>query len=290
MKILVFVKQVPDTSEVKIDPKTNNLVREGVPGILNPYDRNAVEMALKLREEAGGTVCIASMGPAQAAEAVEYCLRMGADEGILLSDRKVGGSDTLATGYILSRLAEYIGFDLILCGNEAIDGCTGQVGPILAGNLNLKQFTYVCGAGTGGRGLKVSRKTGRFVHEYDVSLPAVLCVLKDINEPRKPAEKTDKKVRVITAEELGLEESRIGNSGSPTRVVHIQMSDVRAKSYFTVDDSLPWEERIRYIIRGGMEEQPKKKLWRGTPRELAERMASSKEFARFLENVSWMEG
>lgn len=281
MNIVVCVKQVPDTNEVKIDPKTNNLVREGVPGILNPYDKNAVEMALELRDKTKGKVTVISMGPVQAAEALTYCLRMGADEGILLSDRKAGGSDTLATGYILSRLAEYIGYDLILCGNEAIDGCTGQVGPIIAGNLGLKQFTYVSDAKLNGELLSVSRMTGRNILTYEASLPALLCVLKDANTPREPAENTEKKVKVITAEALELDESRIGNSGSPTRVVGIKMSDARPKSYFTVDDSLSWEERIRFIIQGGIENKQKVKLWRGTPEELAGRMASCKEFERF---------
>lgn len=284
MNIVVCVKQVPDTNEVKIDQKTNNLVREGVPSILNPYDRNSVEMALQLREQSGGKVTVVSMGPLQAQEALQYCLEMGADEAILLSDRAAGGSDTLATGYILSRLIESMKYDLILCGNEAIDGCTGQVGPIIAGNLNLKQFTYVRDITLKDGKLYIQRDVGREMEVYEAELPAVACVLKDVNEPRE-AVPVQRKVKVISADGLGLDLKRVGNSGSPTKVVHIQMSDARAKSYFTVDDSLSWEDRIRVIINGGIVNRQKVELWRGTPEELAGRITSCEEVARFVENV-----
>ncbi len=284
MNIIVCVKQVPDTNEVKIDQKTNNLVREGVPGILNPYDQNCVELALRLREQAGGKVTVVSMGPGQAKEAVQYCLDMGADEGILLSDRAVGGSDTLATGYILSRLIGSRDYDLVMCGNEAIDGCTGQVGPIIAGNLGLKQFTYVTDAKIKDGKLLVQREVGKDLELYEASLPAVICVQKDINQPRKPV-CSGREVTVINAEGLGLDADRIGNHGSPTRVVKIRMSDARVKSFFTVDDTLPWEERIRFIINGGIESKGKVDLWRGSAGELAGRIAGCPEVSRFLEDV-----
>lgn len=131
MKIVVCVKQVPDTAEVKIDPVTNNLVREGVPGIMNPYDEAAVMMALQLKEQTNGTISVLSMGPGQAGEELKNAMRRGADAGYLLCDRKLGGADTLATGYALAETIRQIGYDLVLCGNEAIDGCTGQVGPLI---------------------------------------------------------------------------------------------------------------------------------------------------------------
>lgn len=287
MNIVVCVKQVPDTSEVKIDPITNNLVREGVPGILNPYDRNSVELALQIKEKTGGRVTVLSMGPRQAADAVQECLDMGADEGVLLSDRAVGGSDTLATGYIMSKLIAGFDYDLVLCGNEAIDGCTGQVGPIIAGNLGLRQFTYVTDVSVKDRELLIHREVGTDIEIYEANLPAVLCVQKGINQPRNP-KKTDKAVQIIDAEALGLDPLKIGNDGSPTRVVDIRMSDTKVKSYFTVDDSLSWEERIKFIINGGM--TPRKvELWRGTPKELAKSIVGCEEFSKYLENTGCME-
>ncbi len=281
MNIIVCVKQVPDTSEVKIDPQTNNLVREGVPGILNPYDENAMEAALQLRDEHGGSVTAISMGPMQAAEALRYCLQMGADKALLLSDRAVGGSDTLATGYALSRLAASQPFDLILCGNEAIDGCTGQVGPIIAGNLGIAQFTYARGVSFEGGLLRVERDAGRNMEYYEAKLPAVVCVLKDSNKPRKRTE-TDKEPEILTAADLALAPEKIGNDGSPTKVVKIEMSDARAKSYVEIDDSLPAEERIRMILNGGIAKKEKIDLWRGDADTLAGRLMELPELNRFL--------
>ncbi len=284
MNIIVCVKQVPDTNEVRIDKKTNNLMREGVPGILNPYDQNSVEMALGIREKTGGKVTVVSMGPRQTEEAIQYCLDMGADEGILLSDRAAAGSDTLATGYILSGLVSSMQYDLVMCGNEAIDGCTGQVGPIIAGNLGLKQFTCVTDLEVKDGKALIQRTVGKNLEFYEAEFPMVVCVRKDINQPRK-AVPSGRTVRVMDAGSLGLDMERIGNHGSPTKVVEIRMSDARVKSYFTVDDTLPWEERIRFIINGGIEKKEKVELWRGEPQELSRRIAGCAEVSRFIENV-----
>lgn len=281
MNIIVFVKQVPDTSEVKIDSKTNNLVREGVPSIINPYDENGMETALALRDELGGKVTVVSMGPMQASSTLEYCLKMGADEAVLVSDRLIGGSDTLATGYTLSEVAKKLGYDLIICGNEAIDGCTGQVGPIMAENLGIPQFTYVRDVQVEAGRLKVQREVGRNIEFYEAELPALVCVLKDINRPRK-AEKTDKKVRLMKVADLDLNLQKIGNGGSPTKVVKIKMSDARAKSYVTIDDSLSAEERIRMIINGGIEKKEKIDLWRGTPEAISDRLMEYDGFSRYI--------
>jgi len=144
MKIIVTVKQVPDNTQLKIYPKTNSLVREGAPSILNPEDRNAVETALMLKEKYDGTVTALTMGPPQAEEVLEEIIAMGVDDGILLSDRAFAGSDTLITAFTLSRAVMKIGkFDLIICGRQAIDGDTAQVGPQLAGFLDLPQVTYL---------------------------------------------------------------------------------------------------------------------------------------------------
>ncbi|MCK4614965.1 MAG: electron transfer flavoprotein subunit beta/FixA family protein, partial [Thermoplasmata archaeon] len=143
MNIIVCIKQVPDTTDVKIDQKTGTLIREGVPSIVNPDDKHAVEEALKLREKFGGSVTALSMGPPQAEDALREVSAMGVDEMILLSDRSFAGADTWATSYTLGEAVKKIGFDLVICGREAIDGDTAQIGPQLAEHLRVPQITYV---------------------------------------------------------------------------------------------------------------------------------------------------
>lgn len=143
MKIIVCIKQVPNTSEVKINPETKTLIRDGVESIINPDDKNALEAALKIKDEKGAKVVVVSMGPMQAKEALLEALAMGADSAYLISDRKFGGSDTWATATILAAAIEKIGdYDLIICGRQAIDGDTAQVGPEIAEFLNIPQVTY----------------------------------------------------------------------------------------------------------------------------------------------------
>ena len=143
MNIIVCLKQVPDTNEVKINQETGTLIRDGVPSIINPDDKNGLEEALKLKDLHGGKVTVVSMGPPQAKEALREAVAMGADEVYLISDRAFGGSDTWATATIISAAIEKIGnYDLIICGRQAIDGDTAQVGPEIAEFLNLPQVTY----------------------------------------------------------------------------------------------------------------------------------------------------
>ena len=144
MKIIVCIKQVPDTTEVKINKETNTLIREGVASVINPFDLYAIEEGLRLREAHGGTVTVLSMGPMQVIDSLREALSMGADEAVLLSDRAFAGADTLATAYTLSKGIEKIGsYDLIICGKQAIDGDTAQVGPELAEMLEIPHVTYV---------------------------------------------------------------------------------------------------------------------------------------------------
>ena len=146
MNIVVCMKQVPESTEVRVDPETKALIREGVKGIINPFDENAVEAALELREAHGGKVTVISMGPPQAEESLRQALAMGADEAILLTDAASRGSDTLATSYTLAQMVRKLGdCDLILCGKQAIDGDTGQVGPGLAERLGISQITFAIG-------------------------------------------------------------------------------------------------------------------------------------------------
>lgn len=143
MKIVVCVKQVPDTTEVKLDPVTNTLIRDGVPSIINPDDKAGIEAALRLKEETGGTVTIVSMGPQQADVALREALAMGADEAILISDRAFGGADTWATSSTIAAALKKLDYDLIITGRQAIDGDTAQVGPQIAEHLGIPQVSYV---------------------------------------------------------------------------------------------------------------------------------------------------
>ncbi len=228
MKIVVCVKQVPDTTEVKINPETNTLIREGVPSILNPFDLHAVEAGLKLREQHGGTVTVVTMGPPQAAEILKETIALGADEVVLVSDRAFGGSDTLATAYTLARTIAKLGApDLILCGRQAIDGDTAQVGPGIAEQLNLPHVTCVRKIElTGPLEYRVERMTEEGYETLAVSGPMLVTVVREINTPRVPSLKgmmRAKKavIKPWTAADIGAEADFIGRQGSPTWVVRI---------------------------------------------------------------------
>lgn len=230
MKIVVCVKQVPDTTDVKIDPKTNTLIREGVASICNPFDEYAIEEALRIKEKLGGEVHVITMGPPQAIEVLRNALAVGADKVYLVSDEAFAGSDTLATAYALSKTIEYIGgADLVICGKQAIDGDTAQVGPGVATRLGIPQLTYVSKI----REINLEKKKivverlleyGREVVE--APLPALITVVKDINEPRLPSLIGIKKaakaqIPTLTAKDINADENRIGLKGSPTWVVKV---------------------------------------------------------------------
>lgn len=230
MKIVVCVKQVPDTTDVKIDPKTNTLIREGVASICNPFDEYAIEEALRIKEKLGGEVHVITMGPPQAIEVLRNALAVGADKVYLVSDEAFAGSDTLATAYALSKTIEFIGgADLVICGKQAIDGDTAQVGPGVATRLGIPQLTYVSKI----REINPEKKKiiverlleyGREVVE--APLPALITVVKDINEPRLPSLIGIKKaakaqIPTLTAKDINADENRIGLKGSPTWVVKV---------------------------------------------------------------------
>ncbi len=227
MEMVVCVKQVPDTTEVKIDPVTNTLVRQGVPSIVNPFDKNALEAALQLKEKNGGKITVVSMGPPQAKDALKECLAMGADEAYLVSDRAFGGADTLATSYTLAAALNKIGkFDLILCGKQAIDGDTAQVGPEMAEHLGIPHITCCSKFEVTGDVMRVERE-----HEegYEVivgKMPLLVTVVKSANEPRfatvRGTMKANRKeIPVLTLADLEVDEKRIGLKGSPTQVKKI---------------------------------------------------------------------
>ncbi|MCW3491315.1 electron transfer flavoprotein subunit beta/FixA family protein [Dethiobacter alkaliphilus] len=228
MEIIVCIKQVPDTTEVKIDPEKGTLMREGVPSIVNPFDKNAVEAALQIRDEKGGKVTVITMGPPQAVDALRECLAMGADEAVLLSDRAFASSDTWATSYTLAMAIEKIGnYDLILCGKQAIDGDTAQVGPGIAEHIGLPQVTYVQKIREANDdGLVVERAIEGGYEVLTVGLPAMIAVEKSINEPRFPTmmgtmKAHKKEVPTWGAAEIEADEDKLGMNGSPTRVKRI---------------------------------------------------------------------
>jgi len=237
VKIAVCIKQVPDSTDVKINPETNTLIREGVASISNPFDDFALEEALLTKEKYGGEVHVVSMGPPQAVDVLKNALAVGADKVYLISDRAFAGSDTLATAYTLSKTLEWIGeIDLVICGKQAIDGDTAQVGPGIATRLGLPQLTYVSKV----REINVEKKklvVERLLEDgkevVECSLPALITVVKDINEPRLPSLLGIKKaakaqIPTVTAKDIPVDETRIGLKGSPTWVTKIFSPEVRA--------------------------------------------------------------
>ena len=185
MKIVVCIKQVPDTNEVKLDPKTNRLIRDGVPSIINHDDKSGIEAALQLRERVGGTVTVVCMGPPQADVALREALAMGCDDAYLLSAREFGGSDTCATAIIISAALKKIGYDIVFTGRQAIDGDTAQVGPQIAENLGIPQVSYTEELiDVDDKSITVKRQYEDRYHIIEVKLPCLLTAIQELAEPR----------------------------------------------------------------------------------------------------------
>jgi electron transfer flavoprotein alpha/beta subunit len=252
---IVCMKQVPDTTDVKVNPETGTLIREGVPSIVNPFDTYAIEEGLRLKEKYGGKVTVISMGPPQAKEALKEAVAMGADEAILLSDRAFAGSDTWATAYTLAQAIRSIGeYDLILCGKQAIDGDTGQVGPGIAVQLGIQQLTYIFRIQEidfAGKTVKVERLLEEGREVVTTSLPALLTVVKDINQPRYPTfmgirRATKMEIPVWTAGKLqGVQKSYLGLDGSPTRVVKVFNPPPRGGKIDMITGDTPQEQAAK---------------------------------------------
>lgn len=232
MNIIVCLKQVPDTEAVKLNPETNTLVRDGVENIMNPFDKQALEAALMLKDKEGAKVTVLTMGLPQAADVLKEAIAMGADEGYLLSDRALAGSDTLATSIALAAAVKHIGgYDLVMCGKQAVDGDTAQVGPEMAEHLGIPQIT---GA------LKVTFEDGKFmvVRENESSVQTLACagpllvtVTRAEKEPRFASIKGKMKARkavipTLTVADLGIDTKLIGLSGSPTKVKRVFTPEV----------------------------------------------------------------
>ena len=227
MRIIVLVKQVPDTTEVTIDPVTNTLRREGVPSIINPFDTYAIEEGVRIKERMGGEVTVVSMGPPQAENALREAISVGADKAVLLTDRAFAGSDTWATSKALSAGCRKLGFDLIIAGKQAIDGDTAQVGPGVAMHLGIPQVTYVRKIDKmDDKSAVVERLLEDGYEVVQTPLPALLTVVKEINVPRLPSLKgkmnaRKAEIKKLTAADIGVSSKEVGLEGSPTRVMKI---------------------------------------------------------------------
>ena len=223
MNIVVCLKQVPDTTEVKIDPVKGTLIREGVPSIINPDDKNGLEEALKLKEQLDAKVTVVSMGPPQAQNALREALAMGADEAILISDRVFGGADTLATSRTIAAALKKLDYDIIFAGRQAIDGDTAQVGPEIAEHLNIPQVTYVEKVEKDGDSLVVKRALEDGYEILRVKMPVLLTAIKELNVPRymnvrNIFEVFNKEIKIWTADDIDIDKSLLGLKGSPTKV------------------------------------------------------------------------
>ncbi|MFH1077281.1 MAG: electron transfer flavoprotein subunit beta/FixA family protein [Pseudomonadota bacterium] len=228
MNIVVCIKQVPYATEVRLDPKTHTLVREGVQSIINPYDMYAIEEGIRLKERYGGKVTVLTMGPPQAESALREAVSYGVDEAVLLSDRAFAGADTLATTYTLALAVKKINkVDLVICGKQAADGDTGQVGPGLAVRLDIPYVTYTRKIREiTNNVMRVERIMDDGYDVLEVLLPALLTVVKEINEPRVPSLKhkmrsQKQSIVVWNASDLGADMGQLGLSGSATQVTRV---------------------------------------------------------------------
>ena len=255
MKIVVCIKQVPDTVEVKIDPKTGTLVRDGVPSIINHDDKTGIEAALTIREQVGGTVTVVSMGPPQADVALREALAMGCDEAILVSGREFGGSDTYATSGILAAALKQLDYDLIITGRQAIDGDTAQVGPQIAEKLHLPQVSYVEEIVEAAEDhVVVKRQFEDGYHIVKVKTPCLLTAIAELAEPRYMSvggvfDAYQKEIKIFDFNLLkdDLELDMIGLKGSPTNVYKSFTKELKGAG--TVLKDLTAEQAVESIVK-----------------------------------------
>ncbi len=235
MDIIVLIKQVPETSNVRMDPATGTMIRDGVESIVNPLDLYAIEVANQLKETHGGKVIVLSMGPGNAEKALREALAMGCDDAVLVTDRAFAGADTWSTAYVLARAIHALGgYDLIVCGERATDGDTGQVGPNVASALDVPLATYVSeieSVDMAAGEILVWRMTEYGYEKLQMSLPALVTVVKEISFPRLPTLRGKQRarsseIRVLTAASLEVDRDKIGLKGSPTRVIKIEAPKV----------------------------------------------------------------
>jgi electron transfer flavoprotein beta subunit len=259
MNIVVLVKQVPDTTEIKIDKETHTLIRTGVKNIINPDDLAGVEEALKLKETYGGKVITVTMGPEHAKSMIKALYARGVDEAYLLSDRKFAGSDTWATSYILSSFLKSIDYDLIIAGYQAIDGDTAQVGPQVAEFLDIPQITHIKEIlDVNLESITVKKAFEDEVHTLMTKLPCLITTVRTMNQPRlmsafKIWETSEKPIQLITSSDLELNPEYIGLKGSPTRVKATFTKPITKKSEKEVLEPTVAAKRILKLIYPYME-------------------------------------
>ena len=246
MNILIPIKQVPETSSVKMDEKSGVMIREGTECIINPLDLYAIETGLQLKEEYGGRITVISMGPPSAEKALKEAVAMGCDAGVLLTGKEFAGSDTWATSHVIAETIKgFDGIDLIICGERATDGDTGQVGPEIASMLDVPLATYVSRIESIDKGLIVVERLIESGYEkLKLKLPALITVIKEIASPRLPTLRGKQRAKntsipFFSASSLGIDESMIGLAASPTRVVKIETPKVtREGRIITVSNDL----------------------------------------------------
>ena len=250
MNIVVCLKQVPDTTAVKIDPKTGTLIRDGVPSIINPEVKHALEAALTLKDNVGGKVTVVSMGPPQAQNALREALCMGADEAILITDRAFAGADTLATSKTLAGAIRRLEYDVVFAGRQAIDGDTAQVGPEIAEHLNIPQVTYVQGVKVEDDGLLVNRALEDGYELIKVNGPVLLTAIKELNEPRYMNvryifDTANTEIKIWSAADLEVNKEELGLKGSPTKVKKSMTKE--AKGAGELINEVP-NEAVKYVL------------------------------------------
>jgi electron transfer flavoprotein beta subunit len=253
MKIVVCIKQVPDTNEVKLDPVTNTLIREGVPSIINHDDKSGIEAALQLREKVGGVVTAVCMGPPQADAALREALAMGCDEAVLISGREFGGSDTWATAAIIAAGLEKIGYDLVITGRQAIDGDTAQVGPQIAETLHIPQVSYAEKIDVEGDKIIVKRQFEDRYHIIELQTPCLITALTELAAPRYMhaggiIDAYEKEIKQLGFDDLkdSLNPEHIGLKGSPTNVFKSFTKQGKGVGMFHAD--LSPDEAVNVII------------------------------------------
>ena len=250
MNIVVCLKQVPDTTAVKIDPKTGTLIRDGVPSIINPEDKHALEAALTIKDTVGGKVTVISMGPPQAQNALREALCMGADEAILITDRAFAGADTLATSKALAGALRKLEYDIVFAGRQAIDGDTAQVGPEIAEHLSIPQVTYVQDVKVEEDGLLVNRALEDGYELIKVQTPVLLTAIKELNEPRYMNVKyifdtANKEIQVWSADDVEVSKEELGLKGSPTKVKKTMTKETKGAGELI--NEVP-QDAVKYVL------------------------------------------
>jgi len=256
MKIIVTVKQVPESSNVKMDPVTGTITRAGVESVVNPLDLYALESALQLKERHGGEVSAVTMGPASAKRVLKEAIAMGCDKGVLVCDRAFGGSDTWATSYTLAQAIKTLGdFDLVITGERATDGDTAQVGPGIASWLGIPALTYLSKIEINRGLLEAERLTEEGYQQISAKLPVMCAVLKEIARPRLPTLKgkiasMEAEILTLSTANMQLERSFLGLKGSPTHVTKIESPKVtRNAKMFTITDDVSLENAITEVVK-----------------------------------------